>query len=278
MVRPQSIFRLAVIQVIAALLVSAFSPCALAGTVTVQTEGSCAIVGMTAEQARHVALQRARAAAIERAGGVRVTSSSLVTDSSLVADFIKSFSRGFVVEEKVSWLPLDEYRQDAASHPVPVYGLELTATVVIPERSTPRLGLKAKLNRSVFREGEKASLSIHTRKPARIAVFNIMADDQAVLLFPTGRNPLFLSGQSRLVLPEPRSGLELVMATLPKHQRDAEGFLVAALPADCPASWLDSFESGNPMAMPEFFAAYALLADWAEELILPYEVFSEDKP
>jgi len=38
----------------------------------VQAEGSCAIVGMSAEQSQLLALQRARASAIEQAAGVAV--------------------------------------------------------------------------------------------------------------------------------------------------------------------------------------------------------------
>jgi hypothetical protein len=45
----------------------------------IQAEGACAIVGMSAEQSQLMALQRARAAAIEQAAGVSVTSSTLVT-------------------------------------------------------------------------------------------------------------------------------------------------------------------------------------------------------
>ncbi|PJC73031.1 MAG: hypothetical protein CO012_10445, partial [Syntrophobacterales bacterium CG_4_8_14_3_um_filter_49_14] len=43
-------------------------------------EGSCAIVGMSAEQAQLIALQRARAVAIEQVGGVEVSTSTLVKD------------------------------------------------------------------------------------------------------------------------------------------------------------------------------------------------------
>jgi uncharacterized metal-binding protein len=46
-------------------------------------EGSCAIVGMSAEQSQLIALQRARAAAIEQAAGVSVTSGTLVTNARL---------------------------------------------------------------------------------------------------------------------------------------------------------------------------------------------------
>lgn len=61
----------------------------------ISAEGSCAIVGMSAEQSQLIALQRARASAIEQAASVSVSSSTLVTNMALTADFIKTYSKGF---------------------------------------------------------------------------------------------------------------------------------------------------------------------------------------
>ena len=63
--------------------------------------GEAAVVGITAEQGQLIALQRARADAVEQATGIRVLGSTLVKDSMLVADFIKTFTRSFIVDEKV---------------------------------------------------------------------------------------------------------------------------------------------------------------------------------
>ena len=68
-------------------------------------EGACIIEGMTAEQARLVALQRARAMVIEQSAGVLVSSSTLVKDFALSADFIKTYSKGFITKEQIEWLP-----------------------------------------------------------------------------------------------------------------------------------------------------------------------------
>jgi len=58
-------------------------------------KGEAAVVGITAEQGQLIALQRARADAVEQAAGTKVLGSTLVKDSMLVADFIKTFTRGF---------------------------------------------------------------------------------------------------------------------------------------------------------------------------------------
>ncbi|MGE4299018.1 MAG: hypothetical protein AB7E47_13410 [Desulfovibrionaceae bacterium] len=246
--------------------------------IEVTSSGSCAIVGMTDEQARHIALQRARSAAIEQAAGTRITSSTLVTDGKLAAAFIKSFSLGFIVRENVRWLPIEQYQKDPSTPPIPVFSVEITASVVTPQRKAGGTGLAASLNRSLFRKGEAALLTIATRTPARVAVFNLMADGKAVMLFPTDRTTLRTPGNNQpLHLPTPQSGLELCMTTLPGHARDAEGFFVAALTDETQPDWFDVFEPGNAMELGAFFRTYADMADRTEEKIIVYEVVSDKK-
>ena len=40
-----------------------------------------------------------------------------------------------------------------------------------------------------------------------------------------------------------------------------------------PESWRDVFEPGEPMALEQFFARYASLAEATEDVVLAYEVF-----
>ena len=246
-----------------------------AETREVVTRGSCAIVGMTSEQAVYLAKQRARAAAIEMVAGVHVSSSSLVTDGRMAADFIRSFSHGFIVREKVRWLPLAQYQKTPETPPIPEYGVELTATVLVPSGKRPQLGLHAELNRSLFRAGEKAALLVRTREKARVAVFNIMADGAVAMVFPAGDEEVSTEGGGEsLLLPTADSGLALQMATLPGHKSDAEGFFIAAVPAAKDVFWLDLFTPGKSMALDLFFAQYATIASVAEDVILPYEVIA----
>ena len=105
----------------------------------VKAEAACAIVGMSAEQCQLTALQRARAAAIEQAAGVSVTSATLVTNLTLVADFIKTYTRGYIVSEKVTWLPLGQYQKDPASTPIPNTGSKSWPTSISPGRRQKRL-------------------------------------------------------------------------------------------------------------------------------------------
>lgn len=259
-------------------ILQCFAYVANAGTVTVTTRASCAIVGITPEQASHMALQRARAAAIEQAVGVGVVSSSLVTDGKVAADFIKIFARGYITKEKAHWLPLSQYQGSSASPPIPEYGVELVATVFIPDKTSSSLGLKAWLNRTLFRAGELCILTVSTRKPARIGVFNLTADDRVVMLFPSDRAEVITPGDNAaIVLPTPESGLELSMTPLPGHKRNAEGFFVAALPRSGGKGWMDEFEPRRSMRLSEFFAKYSTMAERTEDLVLAYETVAKEK-
>ena len=150
----------------------------------VKAEGSCAVVGMSAEQSQLMALQRARMAAIEQAVGIRVTSSTIVTNARLAMEFIRTYSKGFIINEKVKWLPLGQYQKDNSTPPIPEYRVKITADVYKPERKIKPVGLSAKINETVFRSGENGRIDIKTKRNARIAIFNITADDKVVMILP----------------------------------------------------------------------------------------------
>jgi len=241
----------------------------------VSAEGSCAIVGMTAEQCQLLALQRARASAIEQAAGVSVTSSTLVTNSVLAADFIKTYSKGFIVSEKATWLPLGQYQRDPLTAPIPEYRIRISADVFIPEKKVPPLGLKADLNKVSFRNGENSMLELRTNRKARIAIFNLTADDKVMMLFPNQwEKENLIPGDSTVKFPGPFSKTEVVMQTIPGHKRDAEAFMIVALDLSLERDFLNLFPSGAPIAFSEFFKKYSEIADHAEDVILTYEVVS----
>ena len=85
----------------------------------VVAQGACAISGMSAEQSQLLALQRARASAIEQAVGVKVASATLVRNGAVAVDLIRTYSRGFVVRETVEWLPIAQYQESRGRPPIP---------------------------------------------------------------------------------------------------------------------------------------------------------------
>ncbi len=239
----------------------------------VKAEGSCAVVGMSAEQSQLIALQRARVAAIKQAAGVRVTSSTVVTNARLAVDFIRTYSKGFIVNEKVDWLPLGQYQKDNSTPPIPEYRVKITADVYKPVRKIKPIGLTAKINETVFRSGENGRIDIKTKRNARIAIFNITADDKVVMLFPNQyERDNTISGDKTLVFPAKNSQIELIMQTLPGHKRDAEAFFVVAMDDSYERKFINIFEPLKPMGFSTFFKKYSEIADYCEDKVLTYEV------
>lgn len=239
----------------------------------VQAEGSCAIVGMSAEQSQLLALQRARASAIEQAAGVSVSSATLVTNYVVAVDFIKTYAKGFIISEKATWLPLGQYQKDPSTAPIPEYRVKVVADVYIPGKRTKPVGLTAKLNNTVFRNGEKARVALSVKRDARIAIFNIMADDRVALLFPNHHETSnLISPKNEWVFPARDSKVELEMHTLPGHEKDAESLFVVAVNRSQNVEFLDMFTVLEPMSFSEFFKKLSQIADYSEDVILPYEV------
>ena len=240
-------------------------------------KGEAAVVGITAEQGQLIALQRARADAVEQVAGTRVLGSTLVKDSVLVGDFIKTFSRGFIVDEKVKWLPLGTFSENDKNAPIPVYRVEITATVMIPERKSDQgFFLETSINKPFYLDGEEAVVRAKVSKKSHIAIFNIRADDRVAMLYPVSsrvKTRALQSGETFL-FPSPDSGLVLEMGTLKGHKQDSEAFMVVAVPATKEGSFCfaDYFSAGRLYSVPEFFEAYSRIAEMAVEKILPYEV------
>ncbi len=244
----------------------------------ISAEGSCAIVGMSAEQSQLIALQRARVAAIEQAAGVSVTSATLVTNMQLAADIIKTYAKGFIVNERVEWLPLGQYQKDSSTPPIPEYRVKIIADVRVPETKIKPMGLEAKTKGALFKNGERASIELRTERGGKAAIFNITADDKVVMLFPNDveNNNLLIKGKV-FTFPENNSKVELILQTLPGHKRDAEAFFVVAMDSSHPREFQGLFTPAQPMSFSAFFQKYAEIADFCEDVILPYEILEAEE-
>jgi len=244
--------------------------------VWVEAEGEAAIAGITAEQARLLALQRARAAAIEKAAGVRVSSITLVTDARLSGEFIKAFSRGYITKEKCTW-DKSIYQESPDKPAVFAYKVKLRAKVTIVEKDTkPSFLLEAKLNKSVFKSGEKVEIFLKPSEDAYVAIFNWRADDKIALLFPNQYcTNNFIPEGVWFTFPPRDSGLVLRVKTLPGHKQDTEAIYVVAFNKNIGNSicFLDLFPSNLPLKVASFFSKYIQLpVEKAIEKILVYQV------
>jgi hypothetical protein len=174
----------------------------------------------------------------------------------------------------VEWPPLGQYQKDPSSPPIPEYRVRITADVRLPSRKSPKFGLRAKLNKAVFQSGEKAHLTIHVSRRARIAIFNIRADDQVALLFPHPEDGKNVISAGTFVFPAKNSPLELEVDVLPGHRRDAEAYFIAAMAPEHGGDISVQFPVNQPLPFSDFFQIFSSLADFTEDFILPYEVIS----
>ncbi|TAN45888.1 MAG: DUF4384 domain-containing protein [Nitrospirae bacterium] len=244
---------------------------------SIQAEGACAIVGMSAEQCQLTALQRARASAIEQAAGMSVASSTLVTNMALTAEFIKSYSKGFIVKEKVEWLPVGQYRENPSTPPIVEYRVKIIADIKVPEPKINPIGLTAKTNAVLYKAGDKAVIEISALREAKAAIFNITADDRVIMLFPNEHDKdNLISENGRLIYPVKDSKAAIEMHTLPGHKRDAEAFFIAAMDSGHKRKFTDLFKPSQPMSFGAFFKKYSEIADYCEDVILTYEVVGEE--
>lgn len=236
-------------------------------------EGSCMVVGMSAEQSQLIALQRARAAAIAEAAGIRVVEDVLVTNGRLAANFIRTYSKGYIVREKAEWLQTIVHQKDPSTPQTFEYRVRITADVYVPEQKTDPIGLSFKLNKSVFKSGENAFIEISTERQARLAVFNIRADDKVVMLFPNPYQMQNLStpGQA-LRVPAKDSHASIVVQTMPGHKRDAEAIFVVAMDESMAKNFEKAFTPFTEMRLDEFFKKYSRFSDYSEDRIQTYEV------
>jgi hypothetical protein len=237
--------------------------------------GEAAVVNITPEEGKIIALQRARADAIEKAVGIGVHGTTVVTNGKLVGQFLQTYSRGYITKEQEmltkGWLDT-----------TPKYTYDIIATVVIPEKKIEPgfvLFTSWKDNKAAFLEGENAVLKIRFSMPAHIGVFNLRADDSIVMLYPNKycALPGALAPNADWIFPDEKSGIVLTMATFPGHRRDSEAFFVVAIKADGPSQncFATLYEEGKPYKVTEFFARYSKVAETAVEQIMPYEVLKK---
>src|SRR3989338_2346350 len=82
----------------------------------VESTGEAVVENITPDEARQLAINRARISAIESKTGVRVHGGTLVKDYQLLADMVKTLSQGYIIGEKViKWeqgvIPLNKREQ-----------------------------------------------------------------------------------------------------------------------------------------------------------------------
>ena len=234
----------------------------------IEAEGTCLIQDISPRQAQTIAIQRARASAIRKACGVEMHGAQVVKDSTLVLDFIRSYSKGYITKEKVTWHPVKQFQKSPENPPILEHHVSILVDVNIPKKQPDQTGLTAQLNKQVFSNGERAILNIQAQKACQVAVFNIMADDQVLMLHPHPMRPL------KTLLPNHPFKIDnLFPETLPEENHNVEALFICAS-VNNRLDFQTLFPVDKAMAFVEFFKSYAQIADLCSDFLITYEVFN----
>lgn len=238
-------------------------------------KGEAVLSGITPEQARFIALQKARVDAIEQAAGVKIQGVTLIKDAIMVGQFLNAYAGGRILDERQNWT--DERIPQKDGPPIFNYKVEITVSVAIPSKSIDQgFWLDARLNTDYFLAGDKATITLEVSKKASIAVFNLRADDRMMMLYPDSdrEQDRVIEPKVPFQFPPPDLGADMVMSTLKGHDRHTELFMVLAVPVQTskPIRFLDYFRPNDLYTVTEFYKRYNRFAEQADEKILIYEV------
>ncbi|RKX57092.1 MAG: hypothetical protein DRP29_08825 [Thermodesulfobacteriota bacterium] len=244
--------------------------------VKVKGEAEVRIAGITPEEGWIIAKRRARANAVEKACGIKIVSSTVVKEGSLIGEYLAAFSKGFIIKEKIVEQKTDWIKNTIP--PIPVYKIVIEAEVAIPENRNLRL-FKAELNKYSFIDGEEAQIIITPLNNAYIGIFNITAEDKIVMLYPNPYMPYeMITPGKKYIFPDPDTFVRLKIKTIKNHKKDTEAFFIIGLPGDKKyRNVFDVFKNKKFYQFTEFFKLLFETVDInvITQEFLPYVVFSK---
>ena len=199
----------------------------------VTATGVAAIANLTPEEARNLALKRARQNAIEEVCGVSVQAETLIRNNMLAADFIHSVSYGRIIYEEILRWDADVTSTSKGRPPELAYQVTIKARVK-PEKGKPDpyYQVSVGLNKKIYRSGDEMVIRVKATKPSYISVLNFAADGSVILLYPNRiRKNNFVKALKQYQIPSEADRddvLKLQVSTLPGHRKDTEFIKVIA--------------------------------------------------
>ena len=170
----------------------------------VQAEGVVSLgEDMTVAEAKARSRDEARRKAIEQAVGIFVKGQTVVHNTHVADDLVRSIVRGIVIEEQIQEEGLREIGQGAGQTALQ-YATKLRAKVK-PIRSEHRgdFAVKAALNKSFFQDGEEMQITAIPTRDAYIHIFSVGQDDTVTVLYPNRFvADGFVAAEKALVFPD----------------------------------------------------------------------------
>ena len=236
-----------------------------------EAQASSAIINLTAEEAKNLALRRARSLLIEQANGTNISSNTLVKDGALAAEFIKSYSSGIILNEKIEWLPITQYQKDSLTAPIPEYNVKVTADVLIKEKET-NLVLKTSINKNIFKNNEKMKIQTLVSEKSDIAIFFLGYDDKIYKLLPNLNQKVTINKNKKIEFPrENKDEFELEVVVPDNLEKITEALWIIAAKSKDNISFNIHFDK-DVYSLNEFFSIYSKFSQKCVEKIIPYHV------
>ena len=133
-----------------------------------------------------MAIADARRNAVEKVVGVNLISETLVINSEVSGDVICTIPYGKVVAQEIIDENIELTRSQLKEEaPYLTYKVKMNVQVAKQEgKADPFFRVKARINRTVFKQGDQIELRVTPTKDAYISVFNILADETVLILVP----------------------------------------------------------------------------------------------
>lgn len=256
-----------------------------ADPIWVQAEGSVPFgTGTTLAEAAARSREKARRQAVERAVGSFVKGQTIVYNTTVTTDMVRSIVRGLIIEEEI----LEEGVRTLDQQPDTValfYVTKLRARVKpVPHLPSEGLRLDVVLNRTVFHEGDEVQVAVVPSHDAYVYILNVGQDDRVTVLFPNKyAHDNFLAAQRELVFPDEfqrKMGIRLRTVLPPGEGKSIEWVKVLAITqrlglnkAQQSTEAFFSKADKDPFVVTDLMKRLALLEDatWTE-MTVPYEI------
>ncbi len=252
----------------------------------VESTGEAVVENITPDEARQLAINRARISAIESKTGVRVHGGTLVKDYQLLSDMVQTLSQGYIIDENIiKWeqgvfplIPLNKGGQGVVGGegvvlPLTTYKVQLSACVAGVGEKDPYFKVDAKLNKPVFIEGDEAIITVKTSRDAYLHIFNLTADDRISPIAPSAILPI-IPIKANKEFKFPPEGFGLLMSVIKDKKRSSECFIIVATKE--PYDFIGINKKTERLTVPEFYRNIIKIPSNAKaEEMLVYEVVAK---
>jgi hypothetical protein len=258
----------------------------VAEEISVTVEGRAVISGETSyEEAKSIAITRARLQAIERAAGVTISTATILKNTLMLSQLSTSWSHGWLVSERIlHWTGEWAKANNPSDAPLPILSVRLNGTVkVLPKTFFRSYALDANLNKQSYHEGEAISLTIQARANIRLLVVNYTSKGTIVPVFPND-STMFNALDAGKILRIPASNSDryrIVARLYPNKKQDTEAFLVFGFPNDSETNSIDWINTFEPRVEDEYAVFFRKLSSlpvkWVAEKTLVYNILDDNE-